>query len=498
VDEDEDEVRMLRSLDDPLDEARDDPLAELVARKKTKNHPSEARIAEILVERHGGELRYVAQWGTWLRWDGKRWQEEKTLMVIDLIAAICKEISRGGDVNRNSEIRSLLKHSTMSGAEKIARADRRVVATAEQWDKDPWLLNTPGGVVNLRTGTMRQHRPDDYMTNITGVSPNTSCLTPTWDAHLVKIFMSDAEMIAFMHRTWGYCLTGDVSEDALFFCHGDGDNGKTTTIELLRAIWGDYAKEAPMEMFTTKAHGHDHPTELTILHGARLVTASENERGVRFSEARVKKITGGGRIKARKMRQDFYEFEPTHKLMFDGQHRPRLSSVGQAWKRRVNMIPHKAKILPEEKDRHIEQELMREAPGILNKIMAGCIEWQRTGLNPPRSVTEATDEYLSQQDTLKEWFLEFVEVSPSGQGAFIGHLYSSYRVFMENRGERPCGQTTFADDLESKASELKIKREAKPFWLGKDDSATGEKRIQGRGFRGIKSVMMPIKEFKSF
>jgi putative DNA primase/helicase len=464
-------------------------LADLVKTKKEKTHPSEARIAEIFVERHGDEFRYVAEWGVWMNWDGCRWQEEKTLLVIDKIKSICSEISR--DTDKNHEVRSLLKHATLSGAEKIARSDRRIAATVEQWDADPWLLNTPGGVIDLRTGAMRAHAKSDYFTKVAGVTPAASP-TPNWDAHLDRFFAGDAEMIKYKYRVWGYCATGDVREDALFFYYGDGDNGKTTTTELLRAIFGDYAQEAPMEMFTAKRHGHDHPTELTILHGARLVTASENEKGSRFSEARVKKLTGGGRIKARKMRKDFFEFDPTHKLLFEGNHRPRLSAVGDAWRRRVNMIPFAVKIAKEEKDRDIDQKLRSEAPGILHKIIEGCREWQREGLKPPPSVVTATDKYLSEQDVLKEWFDEYVTTGKDGAGEFTPILYTSYKLFMELRGEFPSGQTSFADDLESRAKEFEIKREREAFYItttSEDGKTTTSRR--GRGFKGIVAVKMP-------
>ena len=353
---------------------------------------------------------------------------------------------------------------------------------------------------NLRDGSMRKHDPKDYLTKMTSVAPDSNCPTPTWDAHLNMIFPDDAEMVtsgakmvAYFHRSGGYCLTGDASEDALFFWHGEGGRGKTTTIGVLRSIWGDYAKEAPMEMFMMKRHGHDHPTELTILHGTRLVTASENDEGSRWSEARVKKLTGGGQIQARKMRKDFYTFDLTHKLMIEGNHRPRLSSVGEQWRRRLHMIPFNVPI--PNVDIHFDEKLLREAPGILSKFIAGCIEWQRIGLNPPQLIVDATNKYLSEQDVIKEWFEECVDVGPDAPGAFTPLLYDSYHAFTKLRGEFPLGQTTFADKLESRAAEFGIKREEKAFYIGKDDPNTGEKKKRGRGFKGIEAVRIPAARF---
>ena len=166
---------------------------EMVEQEVTQPHPSEARIAAIFIERESENFRYVAPWKEWLYFDGKVWKREDTLLVPDKIRLICQELAR--DARSNSEIRSLLKQSTIAGADRIARAMREVAATVEQWDSDPWLLNTPGGVVDLRTGSMRAAKRTDYMTKVTGTAPDAGCQTPLWDAHLNTVFSGDADLI---------------------------------------------------------------------------------------------------------------------------------------------------------------------------------------------------------------------------------------------------------------------------------------------------------------
>ena len=459
----------------------------LVDKAVEPTHPSESRIADIFLDRESDGFRYVAVWGAWLRWDGVRWKEEATLLVQDKIKSICQELAR--DTRNNSEIRSLLKFGTIAGAERIARADRRVAATFDQWDKDPWLLNTPGGVVDLRTGRIRPATPKDYMTKVTGVRPDHSCPTPKWDAHLEKVFAQNTEIIEYMYRVFGYCLTGSVREKALWFNYGDGDNGKSTTMNVLHWIWGEYARIAPMEMFLYKKFGHEHPTELADLFGARLVMATETEQGKGWSEARLKYLTGGDPIKARKMRKDWFEFPPTHKLMFSGNHRPSLRSPGEAMKSRFNMVPFVVHISKEERIKEIDDQLRAEAPGILHKMIEGCAAWQRDGLNPPTIVTDATKEYMEAEDSLGLWFEKCVEVGNKNDLIFTEVLYASYKEWMAMAGEAPLLQKSFVNELMSRAKTLRIQ------YLGrfyKETVVNGNTITRrGRGFGGIAKCAIP-------
>ena len=200
----------------------------------------------------------------------------------------------------------------MAAVERLARTDRRHAAAIEDWDRDPWLLNTPGGTVDLRTGDIKPNDPNDLITKATAVAPGGGC--PKFREFLARVTDGDQDLQAFLQRMAGYGLTGSTREHALFFLYGTGANGKSVFLNTLSGAAGDYHVTAPMEAFIA-SHSDRHPTELAMLRGARLVTAIETEEGRRWAESRIKTLTGGDPISARFMRQDFFEFLPVFKLM---------------------------------------------------------------------------------------------------------------------------------------------------------------------------------------
>jgi phage/plasmid-associated DNA primase len=248
----------------------------------------------------------VAALGRWMHYDGARWMYDDTLHAFDRARAICREVALGCD--KPSSVVASAK--TVAAVEKLARADRRLAATIGQWDTDPWALNTPAGVIDLCTGRLRPHCAIDYMTRIAAVAPDSKCPISAWLAFLNRVAGGDAELVAFLQRMCGYALTGITREHALFFLHGVGANGKSTFINVLTGIIGDYHRAAPIETFTA-SHTDQHPTDLAGLRGARLVTSVETEEGRRWAESKIKALTGGDEISARFMRQDFFEFVPT-------------------------------------------------------------------------------------------------------------------------------------------------------------------------------------------
>jgi hypothetical protein len=207
---------------------------------------------------------------------------------------------------------TLASAKTVYAVERLAKADRRLAATVDQWDSDQLLLNTPGGVIDLRDGTLRAPSPDDYMTKIAAVAPGGEC--PIWEGFLDRITNGDHELTRFLQRVIGYSLAGLTSEHALFFCYGTGANGKSVLINTVAEICADYHKTAPIETFTVSPTER-HPIDLAGLRGARIVASVETEEGRRWAEAKIKNLTAGDRISARFMRQDFFEFTPQFKLI---------------------------------------------------------------------------------------------------------------------------------------------------------------------------------------
>jgi putative DNA primase/helicase len=254
--------------------------------------------------------------------------------------------------------------------------------------------------VDLRIGTVYPPRREDYITKRPAVEPGGDC--PRWLQFLTEITGNDAELQAYLQRMAGYCMTGLTTEHALFFCYGTGANGKSVFINTLAGVWGDYAVAAPMETFIASKIDN-HPTDLAMLRGARLVVAHETETGRRWAESKIKTLTGGDKISARFMRQDFFEFTPQFKLLIAGNHKPGLRGVDEAIRRRLHLIPFNVTIQAEHRDPQLFEKLKAEWGGIMQWAINGCLEWQRIGLAPPAAVRDATTAYLASQDAIANW-----------------------------------------------------------------------------------------------
>ena len=282
----------------------------------------EDRVALEFAAQHIDDVRYVAKSSQWMRWNGARWQAEDTLSAFDKSRKLCRA---AGDA----------KAKTVAGVIALARSDRRLAATVNQWDIDPMAINALGATIDLRTG--RAHPPDrlDYITKIAAASiAERGTPHPLWSGFLDRVTNADENLSGFLQRYAGYCLTGDTREQKLVFLFGRGANGKGVFVNTLVHILGDYAITAPMEMFLASKHDR-HPTEIARLKGARLVVAQETQKGRRWDEAKLKNLTGGDKLSGHFMRQDYFDFDPTHKLLITGNHKPSLSNIDEAMRRRV-------------------------------------------------------------------------------------------------------------------------------------------------------------------
>jgi putative DNA primase/helicase len=400
---------------------------------------SDDSIALKFATKHHEGLRYVDAWGKWLHWDGSCWQRDKVLRTFNQARTIC----RAESLMCNYPSKAVASARTVAAVERLARCDERLAATSDQWDADPWLLNTPGGIVDLRTGDLLPARREDYCTRIAAVTPGGEC--PLWLGFLDRIFAGDADLIAFMQRMCGYGLTGDVSEHALFFGHGSGANGKGRYVAAISGIMGSYATTAPMEVFIDSKTDR-HPTELAGLMGARLVTAQETEKGRRWAETRIKTMTGGDKISARFMRQDFFEFTPQFKLLIMGNHRPGLRGVDESIRRRMNLIPFTVTIPEDDRDPDLDKKLRAQWPGILAWMITGCLKWQEDGLRTPEAVTKATDAYLRSEDAIATWMEECCTTGPNESSASSA-LFMSWKTWADRAGEFAGSQKALSQTL---------------------------------------------------
>ena len=388
---------------------------------------------------HVYTMRYVALRGRWFKWTGKVWEADEKRVAFSL----SRQVARAAARECKKGAKDLASAKTVAAVERLAQADPRLATTVDVWDADPWLLNTPDGVVDLRTGNLRPHSSGDYMTKITAVGPGGDC--PRFKQFMREIMAGDEEMVAFVQRVLGYCLTGDISEEVIFFLHGTGQNGKgvlTSTIEWLMA---DYCKSAGDEVFTETKNDR-HSTEIARLNGARVVLVTEVEQGRRWNEARLKKMTGGDTLTARFMRQDDFEFKPQFKPLISANHKPQLRSVDVAMRRRMHLIPFLVTIPAEKRDSGLKAKLKDEGPGILQWLIEGCLEYQRIGLAPPKSVVDATDEYFKNEDGIANWIEEKCEVGtklwePSAK------LFASWKDHAEKAGLTVGNNIRFKEEM---------------------------------------------------
>jgi putative DNA primase/helicase len=338
--------------------------------------------------------------------------------------------------------------------------------THEHWDTDPFLLGTPNGTVDLRTGQLREAKPEDCITKVTACAPSEKADCPLWRKFLKEATRDNDELVTFLQRLTGYCLTGDIREHLLVFIYGDGGNGKSVFTNIITGVMGDYAVTAAMDTFTASDHER-HPTDLAMLRGARLVTAAETEKGRFWSEQRIKQMTGGDPITARFMRQDFFTYKPAFKPVIIGNHQPQLSNVIEALRRRIAMVPFTFK--PVKPDKELEFKLREEWPGILRWQIDGCVAWQKDGLPRPDVVSAATNEYFEEQDLFGQWIDERLEAIPTGAGeksTLTAVLFYNWDQFARASGETPGTRKGFAEAMRRRGYTLGKDRKGSRVVLG--------------------------------
>ncbi|MGJ0509953.1 MAG: phage/plasmid primase, P4 family [Methylocystis sp.] len=404
---------------------------------------SEDWLALLFAERFGHMLRFVPVWGKWRVYDGRVWRDDEKLSTYDAARKVCRAAANSAETA--AEKKRLASAKTRAAVVNIAQSDPRLVATVGQWDQNLMWLNTPGGVVDLETGEMRPHRPDDYLGKITSVAPGGGC--PTFLKFLMRITGGDRDFVAYLRRVFGYCLTGLTTEDALFFLHGSGANGKSTLLRVVKTILNDYALSAPSSVFTANKF-QSHPTEIARMHGKRLVVSSEIEPNQKWAESRIKELTGGDEVSARLMRQDFFDFVPQMKLLIAGNHKPGLSDVSEAFRRRLYLLPFVVTIPASERDKDLEAKLIAESGGILQWMIEGCAEWQKIGLQPPPVVTLATGEYLESQDRVAQWIETECEKKAGAQKLLISDARKKFNDWATTHNIEPLGRKEFRERIE--------------------------------------------------
>lgn len=430
-------------------------------------YASEMALAEIFARRSRDRFRWSPGLG-WMRNTGTHWERDSVLERYSLAKAICRDAAKplGEDRMRYR----LTSAATTNSVVSLARSEPGIATAVDEWDRESMIINTRGGVYDLRTGE-RVDGGENLFTQVTAVAPDSSMGTPVWNKFLADVFSEDVEVIDFIQRMAGYFLTGDTSEQKLFFLHGQGSNGKSVFVDVLRAITGTYAHNLPSEALM-RQRNEGHPTLFASLFGKRLAVSSELEENSFWAEARIKQLTGDETLTARHMRQDFFTFKITHKHLIAGNFKPRLKGDDFAMARRMVLIPFDQTFSGARKDPFLPRRLRSEYPGILNWLIAGARKWAADGLRIPSRIQVATREYMDDHDDLALWAAECCRVGDSYRGR-SGELYASFRAWKEASGEHAASERSFSQRLETRF--------------------TKQKDRNGRYFVGIEAKDMPYR-----
>lgn len=435
-----------------------------------------------LVAAHGDRVRFCPRWGKWLVWDKRRWRiddtheidriAQRTIAALHLEAAKSKDSDERKELGRhalNSESRRAL-----SSMIDLAARQAAIVAQPDDFDADPWLFNAANGTVNLRTGELRPHRPEDMITKLAQpvatdhrarapipYDPAAEC--PVWLNFLAKTFDAKEDLISFLQRAIGYSLTGSIREQVIFILHGTGANGKSTFLDTIRALLGEYSQVADFSSFAER----DKETvrnDLADLAGARLVTASETKDQQKLDDAVVKKLTGGDPIKSRFLFCEYFVYTPTFKIFLATNHRPTVRGGEHAIWRRIRLIPFNVTFADADQDRELPKKLQKELAGVLSWAVRGCLDWQRQGLGTARDILAATEEYRQDMDVVARWKSDrCVEVPDVRVG--IKDLYGDYTKWCEENGDTANAQKWFSTRLSEKGFK-KVKSMGIMFFVG--------------------------------
>jgi putative DNA primase/helicase len=429
--------------------------------------------AQRFAQRFGIKVIHTPGRG-WVVFDGKRWQPDQLGKVMELAKETARRIADEARCLSDDDARGprkdfALQSQSKGSLDRMLDLAKSLLAVEDaRLDADPWLFNVENGTIDLRTGRREKHDPRDLLTKMAPVRADRQAKCPVFKKFLKRITGDDADVQTFIQKAVGYSLTGDMSEQVFFFVYGrSGSNGKSTLVNLIRDMLGDYGLHTQTETLLVKQYDNNIPADLARLAGARMVTAIEANVNRHLDEAKIKGMTGGEPITARFMRQNFFQFAPELKLWLVANDQPRVRGTDEAFWRRVRVIPLTIKIPEAERDGGLPAKLQAEWPGILAWAVRGCLKWQRDGLAQPSVVAAATKGWQQEMDHLKKFIAEELEIAP-GFKIPASRLFDRYQKWCGQHGE----QSLTVQDFKAK------------FQAGLDVTHT---RVKGRSWwRNIK------------
>lgn len=426
------------------------PLAEIITmpgQQATSLAGSEDYDALEIVDRYQHVIAYCSERGRWLYWNGKQWEWQDTTG--GYVRELARMYARTIDSEEKGWKKAALRNSGVTARLALAATDVRVNRKHEEFDSHHLELNTPGGIVNLETGELMEHDPAKLHTKITRVTPR-KMPTPKWDKFLDQTFNEDAELIGYVRDLLGYAATGVVRQHLLPFFYGPGGNGKSVLTDTIMHLLGDYAGSAPSNFLMQKTTSQ-HETEIARLSGLRFVVSSEINPDAKFDEAKVKLLTGGDQLTARRMREDFFDFRPTHKLFLMGNHQPKVSSGGPSFWRRLRLIGFMNQVPKDQVVEGLSDQLIdEEGPGILQWLIEGAQNMLTNGLHEPASVLAASEEYAEEEDTFGRFVEENLDLSDPNGSEPQKEVRARYEAWCLREGERPLTQNKMSRELKNR------------------------------------------------
>lgn len=423
--------------------------------------------AQRFVDLFGDKVRYCYTDKRWLWYDGRKWCTDMTGAVKRLadkaVACMSAELKvyeqtdadEGTDMAKAFEKHMKSSRSNKSKNAMLNEVMHHVPILPSQLDRYKAALNTPGGVIDLKSGALAPHDPKNYFTKITAVEYSENADCPRWTAFLDDIFGGDKDLIRYVQKAVGYSLTGATSEQCAFFLYGTGRNGKSTFIDIIRDIFGDYAANIQPETIMARSNQSTAiNSDIARLKGARLVTSVEPNEGVRINEGLLKQLTGDDTVTARKLYGDEFEFKPEFKLWMATNHKPVIRGTDTGIWRRIHMIPFTC-VIPEGKvDRRLKYKLSAELTGIFRWAVEGCLLWQKEGLKMPRAVLEEVREYRREMDVISA-FVEDKCTVGKGLSVKSSQLFAAYLNWAEQNNEYRMSSTKFGMELAKRFEKVK-------------------------------------------
>ena len=417
---------------------------------------TELGFARRLVDKHGDELRYVVPWNRWLIWDGTRWAPDTDGHVPRCMKVIAREVhtalisAKVADPDMIRAAKRAESSSAIKGALTLAATEPEIAIKPDRLDAHPYLLNCRNGVIDLQTGERLKHDPALLLTKMAGATYEPDAEGAEFGKFLERIQPGE-DMRLFIRRLLGLSLEGKVTAHILPIFYGDGANGKSTLTDAVMNALGDYADAADPDLLRARTFDA-HPTGVADLFGLRLALVHETDSGHRLAEGTVKRLTGGDRLKARRMREDFWSFEPSHTFVMLTNHKPLVGGTDEGIWRRLRLVPFEVVIPAGERDEDLAGKLAEEAGAILAWLVAGYLDWRKNGLAEPDKVTEATQAYRADSDPLGRFLADKCDRGTSFS-ARSSHLFAAYEKWCTAEREDAGTPRSFGDAMKAKGFE---------------------------------------------